>query len=164
MIIGSKRHRRRGLGATTAAIGAGTPWWCGSVFTQNVAAAWMPTDKIMSTCYPTLPAPVPPVAPSTPQQMTGADAWTPDQAIQATNALQQQQTAGFFQNFSTWGAGVDANLTGGDGGSQPSNSLCSLIFGTSIAGQIGQALCPLVMIVGGVAVVALISFIFIEKH
>ena len=169
MIIGGKAHRlrRRGLGATNPNVPANatgvTPWWCGNSFTQTLAAGWMGDAEMNAACYPTIPSPVPEVAPSTPQQMTGADTWTPDQAIQATNVAQQQQTSGFFMNFDTGSTNLPGlQVPGGSGTTTP--SLCSMVFGTNLAGQLGQTLCPLVMIVGGVAVIALIGLILVERR
>jgi hypothetical protein len=174
---GTARHRfrQRGLGANVPAnaLSPVTPWYCGIPFISSIqtplniplSGSSAAQAQMNATCYPNIAPPVPEVGPQTPQQMTGAADWTPDMAIQATSALQNQQNSGFFMNF---GTGITASDVpspgGGGGGGTPSNSLCSLMFGNTIAGQIGQALCPVVLIVGGVALVALLSFIFIEKR
>jgi hypothetical protein len=137
-----------------------TPWWCGNGI-NIISAGILGTTAFNQACFPTIQPPVPEVPPSTPQQMTGAADWTPDMAIQATSVLQNQQNSGFFQNFGT-GSTVPVGPAGGDGG-QPSTSLCSMIFGTNVAGQIGQTLCPLVMIVGGVAVIALVGLVLAKR-
>jgi hypothetical protein len=66
------------------AQGAATPWYCS-----------FPGWSIWASCYPGPPV-VPPAAPQTGEQMRQPGAWTPDQAVDATWAAQQQSNQEFF--------------------------------------------------------------------
>ena len=106
---------RGGLGATCSpSTDANCPFTCYWSTAPNcdinpairaAAGGWLcsvPGSSYLSSCAaPTPPAPAPPAGPSTSQQETVLGAWTPDQAIQATAAAQQQQNLDFFGQLAT---------------------------------------------------------------
>jgi hypothetical protein len=113
-----------------------------------------------SSLYPQVPPAAPPTAPQTVQQMTEVGAWTPDQAIQGMSQQQKAASTRFFESLPTPPTG-----DGGNGNGRPAPSdLCSKIFGAGVAGTLGRVLCPVVMVVGGVAVVALVALIFSTRR
>jgi hypothetical protein len=147
-----------GQSLVTGTSGPNVPWWCGAAITQIFPAQWTPS------CYPASQLPVvAPPAPQTREQMTQPGAWTPDQAAQILSQQQKGATAEYFKSIPPV-TGYD--LTGGgngNGGPAPGD-LCSKIFGSDVAGLLGRVLCPVVMVVGGVAVIALVGLVFTARR
>jgi hypothetical protein len=83
----------------------------------------------MKSCYPGPPAPHPPAAPQTPQQMTVPGEWTPDIAVAQTVEAQRQRYSDFFGRLAS---GLPSGDGGGNGDGTPSRTNWWLVGGIAL--------------------------------